>query len=81
MMDQAEVIQKVKERLDGFIFALSIGCCQGIAMTPKCPKCGKEGEKTKQWSYGPKTKKGPHFDVTLYECPSSHKWREYRKKD
>jgi hypothetical protein len=25
MMDQAEVIQKVKERLDGFIFALSIG--------------------------------------------------------
>ena len=48
----------------------------------KCPECGKEGKKTvKAWVYGPKTRKGPSFNVTIYECPSGHKWRSYQKKN
>jgi hypothetical protein len=46
----------------------------------KCPKCGKDGKKYKEWAYGPKTRKGPSFDVTMYECPSGHKWRTYLRK-
>jgi len=46
----------------------------------KCPKCGKDGKQVKQWVYGPRTRKGPTFDVAIYQCTSGHKWREYRKK-
>ena len=45
----------------------------------KCPDCNEEGKVTKKWSYGPKTRKGPSFDVTLYACKSGHKWRSYAK--
>ncbi|MDH5482654.1 MAG: hypothetical protein OEY22_07240 [Candidatus Bathyarchaeota archaeon] len=46
----------------------------------KCPKCGKEGKTTKQWSYGTESGRGASFEVTTYECASGHKWREYKKK-
>lgn len=46
----------------------------------KCPECGKDGKQFKKWIYGPKTRKGPTFDVTIYQCASGHKWREYQKK-
>lgn len=45
----------------------------------KCPKCGKEGKIEKQWLYGPKSRKGPSFEVTLFQCPSGHYWRDYKK--
>jgi hypothetical protein len=48
---------------------------------PKCVKCGKEGKQVKQWSYGPKTRKGASFTVTIFQCPNNHKWREYKKKE
>ena len=49
-------------------------------MIEKCPECGKEGKSLKQWSYGPKTRKGPSFDVMIFQCDSGHKWRKYYKK-
>jgi hypothetical protein len=53
---------------------------RGFTLNAKCPKCRKEGKKVKQWSYGPKTRKGASFDVTIFECNSAHRWREYKKK-
>lgn len=47
----------------------------------RCPNCGKEGRQTKQWLYGPKNRKGASFIVTIFQCPSHHKWREYKKKE
>jgi DNA-directed RNA polymerase subunit M/transcription elongation factor TFIIS len=47
----------------------------------KCPKCGRNGTPVKRWIYGPKTRVGQTFDVTIYECTSGHRWREYKKKD
>lgn len=49
-------------------------------MVSKCAKCAKEGKAVKTWSFGPKTRKGPSFDVTLYECICGHRWRSYLRK-
>ena len=51
-----------------------------MRMVSKCAKCGKEGKTVKTWFYGPKKHKGPSFDVSIYECASGHRWREYLRK-
>lgn len=67
--------------LVGFISNLEVNIVEERFEMGNCNKCGEEGKTIKTWPYGPKTRKGASFDVSIYECPKGHKWRVYLKKN